>query len=361
MNALTRCTLTTAAAAAAIASTTGIGLASTAQAATSPFVAPTSARVAVGSTLVETSTVANTTGSTSTVYSVAASGAQRMLLRLPHREAVSAMSGDGRRIAVTAATGRTPVTKIYDLATHRVTTLSLYVARFTNPTGTHVYGLPWNAPRPTAPMVKADLAGHVTARYPGITGNVAVPSPDGLLVWGTNKGHITLNNNATGKQLRTYALPRGYAYCSASRNWDATSLVGACEPSGAGNPQVFLFHTNGTTTPLTGRLKSPTGGWIDAWRSSTGLVAQESAGCLPASPTLQVGTRLRTAPVEGVVNVRGNTLIGLTSAGCDTSIPTLVRVDLPSMAVHRLLIPSRGRTIVATVTNDPVDGRLTIG
>lgn len=361
MNVVARRSLTATAAVAALAGA-GLGLAPSAQAASSPFVAATTARVPAGATAVETGAMSGAAGSTNVVYGVGATGAQQTLLNLPNGEEVMSVSGDGRRI-VTGTSAAGTQFRIYDLATHTVTNLPLHGAsiRFTNPSGANLYVL--TGTEGHRELVRSDLTGHVQVRFPGVTEHAVVPTSDGKLVWGASKGHVTLSDNATGRQLRTFALPKGFEACAPTRDWNATTAVGTCVSSNGGADEVFLFHTNATSEMLTASGSGvPVGkqaagnGYTDAWLSAEGVVMQHEVLCGSAPATLEMGHDGRVIPIDQVTDVVGANAYGLTPVNCSGGARSFVRDDLTTMKVHTLLTPSAGRTVVAAVTNDITAG-----
>lgn len=359
MNTVIRRSISTAAGVATLAGT-GLALcAPTAQAATSPFTATTSTRVPTGWTAVETGNLAQPS-SPNLVYAVSASGAQKLVLRLPHNENVSAVSGDGRRVSVLALGAKGSIVKVYDLSTHRVSTLPTHAnaTLFTNPRGLAMYA--WSS-ADTGRVVRIDLKGRVQARFPGISMPTVVSSPNGQLVWGATNGRVTLNDNATGRVLRTYAVPKGYDRCYPTHAWNATAVAGACWGTGDSGPQTFLFNTSGHVSGPVTRVLSGKAGYMDAWNSPAGLVAVRSSVSKVPGAVLKTGSAVRQLPVFTVADVRGNVLLGETPATSPSHPEAFVSVNLSSMKVQRLLLPAAGRDILATVTNDASLGMAQIG
>lgn len=345
----------TAAVTCTLAGATALAAPNAAEAAAPMFPASTSTRVPTGWTVIESGALQGS--SQASVYEVAPSGVQKLILSVPNREHVADVSGDGRRIATVSMTD-TPIVRIYDLATHRVTRISTasYYARFTNPTGVNLLLLP-SATR-TSAVTRVNLNGVVQARYPGATSNEFVPSPNGALLWGANaRGQVTVSNNATGKTLRTFAIPARYSQCMPMRTWDAGTAVALCYRPGSVQ-HVFLFHANGAaTTALTTRLPGD-GGYMNAWSTRAGLVAQIGSTCGPTTGVLVAGAKVRTIPMDALTNVRGTSAFGFANMTCGDSRPSYVRVDLPSMKRTRLFTPYAGRTVLGFRMNDITQGTI---
>lgn len=321
------------------------------------FPASTSARVTQGSVAVE---IVNQDGSgRPAVLAISARGVKTTVANLTAGESLLDVSPDGRRLVTTSWMG-TPTLRVYDLAKHTVTPINRNVttARFTNPTGAGL--LISNSTN--GAIMRIDLTGKTQASFATTYGASFVPSVDGLYLYGMNKsGAITLNGNATGKLIRTYAKPKGFTYCTPTRNWSSNSVVASCINPTTNTSQAFVYRsTGGAAIPITSSLKQQPFGYTDAWNSSAGPVVQIGSSCGPAPSLLVRNSKLTTLPITALVDVFDATAYGLNNLDCGDSKATLVRADLPSMTSHTLLNMAqyKGQIIAKVRVNDPTQGSI---
>lgn len=179
------------------------------------------------------------------IFLVDPAGRQRRVANFKANWSVVDFSNDGARILLRHWNNDVFTWRVLNVATGSSSGVSglFENARFTNPDGKSLLAYR----RATGVTYRRSLSGTILTVFPYANEELAMlPTMGGRYLMSARNGKVTMSGNVTGRLLRRFAIPSGFASCVPVRWWNSTTFVERCADAG-GRFAIFLQNIAGGT------------------------------------------------------------------------------------------------------------------